>query len=211
MTDNEESNFINMICPYCKESFRKQVEYQKKEGLFTILIKNHSNDSECPPFIAFIDNNGKHRGSQKIDNIEDEDNISLNEQLLEAARNRIDELKKDIRFYHLKVPRRGGRGFEHKVSSVSDRNFMSSRVYNSLINFLTDYEEDNTFGAITIERDTSFEGGVLIYGKYMGLIYTLFWKEQRPLISKSLDDLKAEANLTVEKLIELYDIMDLFF
>ncbi|MFX1569150.1 MAG: hypothetical protein ACFFCV_12370 [Promethearchaeota archaeon] len=211
MTDIEESNLINMICPYCKESFRKQVEYQKKQGLFTILIKNHSNGSECPPFIAFIDNNGKHRGSQKIDNIEDEENISLNEQLLEAARNRIDELKKDIRFYHLKVPRRGGRGFEHKVSSVSDRSFMSSKFYKLLIEFLTEYEEDNAFGAIIIERDTNFEGGTLIYGKYMGLIYTLFWKEQRPLMSKSLDDLKAEANLTIEKLIELYDIMDLFF
>ncbi len=211
MTGAEDTNLINMICPYCKESFRKQVEYQKKQGLFTILIKNHNNNSECPPFIAFIDNNGKHRGSQKIDDIEDEENISLNEQLLETARNRIDELKKDIRFYHLKVPRRGGRGFEHKVSSVSDRSFLSSKFYKCLVDFLTEYEEDNTFGAITIERDTNFEGGVLIYGKYHGLIYTLFWKEQRSLLSKPLDDLKAEANLTVEKLIELYDIMDLFF
>ncbi len=211
MTGTEETTLINMICPYCKVSFRKQVDYQKKQGLFTILIKNHSDNSECPPFIAFIDNNGKHRGSQKIDNIEDEENISLNEQLLEAARNRIDELKKDIRFYHLKVPRRGGRGFEHKVSSVSDRPFMSSKFYKSLVDFLTEYEEDNTFGAITIERDCSFEGGVLIYGKYLGLIYIMFWKDQRPLLNKSLDDLKAEANLTVEKLIELYDIMDLFF
>ena len=39
----------------------------------------------------------------------------------------------------------------------------------------------------------------------------MFWKEQKSLFGKSLDDLKAEANLTVEKLIELYDIMDLFF
>lgn len=211
MTNTEDSPLINMICPYCKESFRKHVEYQKKSGLFTILIKNHSDGSECPPFIAFIDNNGKHRGSQKIDNIEDEEEISLNEQFLESARNRINELKDDIRFYHLKVPRRGGRGFEHKVASVSDRNFMSSKFYKSLVGFLTEYEEDNTFGAITVERDTSFEGGLLVYGKYMGLIFTMFWKEQRSLLSKSLDDLKAEANLTVEKLIELYDIMDLFF
>ena len=43
------------------------------------------------------------------------------------------------------------------------------------------------------------------------MIYTMFWKEQKSLLSKSLDDLKAEANLTVEKLIELYDLMDLFF
>ena len=200
-----------MICPYCKGSFRKHVDYQKKQGLFTILIKNHSDNSNCPPFIAFIDNNGKHRGSQKIDDIEAEEEASLNGQFLEAARSRINELKDDIRFYHLKVPRKGGRGFEHKVSSVSDRAFMSSKFYKSLVDFLTEYEEDNTFGAITIDKDTSFEGGVLIYGKYLGLIYTMFWKDQRPLLNKSLDDLKAEANLTIEKLIELYDLMDLFF
>lgn len=211
MTSSEDATLINMICPYCKESFRKQVDYQKKQGLFTILIKNHSDGNDCPPFIAFIDNNGKHRGSQKIDNIEAEEEISLNEQLLEAARNRINELKDDIRFYHLKVPRKGGRGFEHKVASVSDRSFMSSKFYLSLVDFLTDYEEDNTFGAITIDRDSNFEGGVLVYGKYLGMIYTMFWKEQKSLLSKSLDDLKAEANLTVEKLIELYDIIDLFF
>ncbi|MEE9376812.1 MAG: hypothetical protein V3V33_02110 [Candidatus Lokiarchaeia archaeon] len=211
MTSTEDATLINMICPYCKESFRKQVDYQKKQGLFTILIKNHSDNSNCPPFIAFIDNNGKHRGSQKIDDIEAEEEASLNGQFLEAARNRINELKDDIRFYHLKVPRKGGRGFEHKVASVSDRSFMSSKLYQSLIDFLTIYEEDNTFGAISIERDTIFEGGLLVYGKYLGMIYTMFWKEQKPLFSKSLDDLKAEANLTIEKLIELYDIMDLFF
>ena len=211
MTSTEDSSLINMVCPYCKASFRKHVEYQKKSGLFTILIKNHSDNSECPPFIAFIDNNGKHRGSQKIDNIEDEEDVSLNGQLLESAINRINELKDDIRFYHLKVPRKGGRGFEHKVASVSDRVFMSTKFYKSLIEFLTEYEEDNSFGAITIERDTVFEGGLLVYGKYLGMIYTMFWKDQRPLLSKPLDDLKAEANLTVEKLIELYDIMDLFF
>lgn len=211
MTSSEDATLINMICPYCKESFRKQVDYQKKQGLFTILIKNHSEGTECPPFIAFIDNNGKHRGSQKIDNVEDEDEISLNEQLLEAARNRINEVKEDIRFYHLRVPRKGGRGFEHKVASVSDRSFMSSKFYMSLVDFLTEYEEDNTFGTIAVDRDSNFEGGVLVYGKYLGLVFTMFWKDQKPLLSKSLDDLKAEANLTVEKLIELYDIMDLFF
>ena len=109
------------------------------------------------------------------------------------------------------MPRKGGRGFEHKVASVSDRSFMSSKFYLSLVEFLTEYEEDNTFGAFSIERDSHFEGGVLVYGKYFGMIYIMFWKEQKPLLSKSLDDLKAEANLTVEKLIELYDIMDLFF
>lgn len=211
MTISEDSPLINMICPYCKESFRKQVEYEKKSGLFTVLIKNHSDNSNCPPFIAFIDNNGKHRGSQKIDDIGSEEEISLNEQLLENARNRINELKDDIRFYHLKVPRKGGRGFEHKVSSVSDRSFLSSKFYKSLIDFLTEYNEQNTFGAISIDRNSDFDGGILVYGKYIGLIYTLFWKEQKILIGKSFDDLKAEANLTIEKLIELYDIMDLFF
>ncbi|MFX0145955.1 MAG: hypothetical protein ACFE9C_17955 [Candidatus Hodarchaeota archaeon] len=211
MTSTEDSSLINMICPYCKESFRKQIEYEKKSGLFTVLIKNHSENSSCPPFIAFIDNNGKHRGSQKIDDVGDEEEISLNEQLLENARNRINELKDDIRFYHLKVPRKGGRGFEHKVASVSDRSFMSSRLYLSLVDFLTEYEEANMFGVISLHRNTDFEGGILVYGKYIGLIYTLFWKEQKSLLGKSFDDLKAEANLTVEKLIELYDIMDLFF
>jgi len=211
MTSSEDATFINMICPYCKESFRKHVEYQKKSGLFTILIKNHSNDSDCPPFIAFIDNNGKHRGSQKIDDIETEEEISLNDQLLENARNRINELWNDIRFYHLKLPRRGGRGFEHKVSSVSDRIFMSSQLYSSLVDFLTEYNEDNTFGTINIERNYEFEGGLMVFGKYHGLIYTIFWKEQKSLLIKSFDDLKAESNLTVEKFIEIYDIMDLFF
>ena len=140
MNSTEDTKLINMICPYCKESFRKQVEIQKKSGLFTVLIKNHSDNSTCPPFIAFIDNNGKHRGSQKIDNVEDDEELSLNEQLLENARNRINELKDDIRFYHLKVPRKGGRGFEHKVASVSDRGFMSSKFYNLLVDFLTEYE-----------------------------------------------------------------------
>ncbi len=211
MTSSEDSPLINMICPYCKESFRKYIDYEKKSGLFTVLIKNHSDNSSCPPFIAFIDNNGKHRGSQKIDDIGTEEEISLNGQLLENARNRINELKDDIRFYHLKVPRKGGRGFEHKVATVSDRPFMSSKFYKALIDFLTEYEEDNTIGAISVERDSDFEGGLLVYGKYHGLIYTLFWKDQKSLISKSFDDLKAESNLTVEKLIELYDIMDLFF
>jgi hypothetical protein len=212
MTSSEDSStLINLICPYCKESFRKHIEYEKKSGLFTVLIKNHSDNSSCPPFIAFIDNNGKHRGSQKIDDSGSEEEISLNDQLLENARNRINELKDDIRFYHLRIPRRNGRGFEHKVANVSDRPFLSSKLYNSLIDFLTEYQEDSTFGAITIERNSDFEGGILVYGKYLGLIYTFYWKEQRSMNSKSLDDLKAEANLTVEKLIELYDIMDLFF
>ncbi len=87
MIDSEETTLVNMICPYCKESFRKQVEYQKKTGLFTILIKNHPNSHECPPFIAFIDNNGRHRGSQKIDNVDEEDNEeSISGQFLENAR-----------------------------------------------------------------------------------------------------------------------------
>ncbi|MFX1500288.1 MAG: hypothetical protein ACFFDH_04905, partial [Promethearchaeota archaeon] len=91
------------------------------------------------------------------------------------------------------------------------RPFMSSRIYKLIVDFLTAYEEDTTFGTITIEKDTIFEGGVLVYGKYLGLIYTLFWKEQKDILNKTIDDLKAEANLTVEKLIELYDIMDFFF
>ncbi len=78
MIGTEEAPLVNMICPYCKESFRKQVDYQKKTGLFTILIKNHPKSQDCPPFIAFIDNNGRHRGSQKIDDVEAEEEASLN-------------------------------------------------------------------------------------------------------------------------------------
>ena len=71
MTSSEESILINITCPYCKDNFRKQVKYQKQTSLFKIFIKNHSKTKECPPFIAFIDYNGMHRGSQKISNIED--------------------------------------------------------------------------------------------------------------------------------------------
>ena len=209
MTNSDDATLINMICPYCKESFRRHVEYQKKSGLFTILIKNHSENAECPPFIAFIDNNGKHRGSQKIDNVEEKD--SINEDLLENAMNMINEIKNDIRFYHLKVPRVGGRGFEHKVASVSDRTFMSSKLYGTLIDFLLENKEDNTFGTISIDTNSNFEGGLLVFGKYLGMMYTIFWKDQKSLLNKTVDDLKAYTNLTVEKLIELYDLMDLFF
>ena len=83
MIDSDQTILVNFICPYCKESFRKEIEYEKKSGLFNLLIKNHPKGENCPPFIAFIDNNGKHRGSQKIDNIEGD--ISNNEQLLEDA------------------------------------------------------------------------------------------------------------------------------
>lgn len=209
MIGSEESTLVNMICPYCKESFRKQVEFQKKTGLFTILIKNHPNGKECPPFIAFIDNNGRHRGSQKIDNVEEED--SINGQLLESARTNISELENTLRFYHLKVPRRAGRGFEHKVVSVKDRSVMSSKFYQQLINFLSENEDDNTFGVVTYDRDGEFEGGLLIYGKYLGMIFTMFWKDQKDVQNKTLDEIKGYSNLTVEKLLDVYNLMDFFF
>lgn len=209
MIGTEETTLVNMICPYCKESFRKQVEFQKKTGLFTILIKNHPNGEECPPFIAFIDNNGRHRGSQKIDNVEEE--APINDQLLENARSSINELEKTLRFYHLKVPRRGGRGFDHKVASVKDRPFLSSKFYKQLIDFLTENEDDNSFGIITKDEGGDFEGGLLIYGKYLGMIFTMFWNDQKGVQNKTLDEIKGYSYLTVEKLLDLYDLMDFFF
>ena len=209
MIGTEETALVNMICPYCKESFRKQVEFQKKTGLFTILIKNHPNSENCPPFIAFIDNNGRHRGSQKIDDVEED--ASINEQLLENARASIGELESTLRFYHLKVPRKGGRGFDHKVASVKDRPFLSSKFYNQLIDFLTETEDDNSFGVITTEGISNFEGGLIIYGKYLGMIFTMFRDDQKGVQNKTLDDIKGYSYLTVEKLLDLYDLMDFFF
>ena len=209
MIDSEEAPLVNMICPYCKESFRKQVDYEKKTGLFTILIKNHPNGDECPPFIAFIDNNGRHRGSQKIDNVDEEE--TLNGQFLEDARSSINELADTLRFYHLKVPRKNSRGFDHKVASVTDRTFMSSKFYTQLIEFLTENEDENTFGMITYEEGKGIENGLLIYGKYLGMIFTMFWKDQKDVQNKTLDEVKGYSNLTVEKLLDLYDLMDFFF
>jgi hypothetical protein len=198
-----------MICPYCKESFRKEVDYQKKTGLFTILIKNHPKGDDCPPFIAFIDSNGRHRGSQKIDDVGGEETI--NGQFLENARRSINELEETLRFYHLKVPRRKGRGFDHKVAGVKDRTIMSSKFYKGLIEFLSDIENDNTFGLMTFEGDGNNSGGTLVYGKYLGMIFTMFWKDQKDLQNKPIDEIKGFTNLTVEKLIGLYDLMDFFF
>lgn len=210
MIDSEETALVNMICPYCKESFRKQVDYQKKTGLFTILIKNHPKGEECPPFIAFIDSNGRHRGSQKIDSEDEEE--SINGQFLENARGSINELEDTLRFYHLKVPRNKGRGFDHKfVSGVKDRTLMSSKFYTQLIEFLSENEDENTFGLMTFEGDGNESGGTIIYGKYLGMIFTMYWKDQKELQNKPIDEVKGFSNLTVEKLIELYDLMDFFF
>ena len=211
MIDSEEAALINMICPYCKESFRKQVDYEKKTGLFTILIKNHPNGDECPPFIAFIDSNGRHRGSQKIDDVDEEETETISDQFLENARDNINELEDTLRFYHLKVPRRAGRGFDHKVAGVKDRTIMSSKFYKNLIDFLSENEDDNLFGLMTFEGDGTGTGGILVYGKYLGMIFTMFWKDQKDLQNKPIDEVKGYSNLTVEKLIELYDLMDFFF
>ena len=209
MINSDQTVTVNFICPYCKESFRKQIEYEKKSGLFNLLIKNHPKGENCPPFIAFIDNNGRHRGSQKIDNVEGD--ISQNDQLLEDGQSKIDELDQTVRFYHLKVPRRGGRGFEHKFSNVQDRAFMSSKFYSQLIDFLTETDNVNTFGTILVDSDTDFEDGIIIYGKYLGMVYTIYWKDQKTLHNKNLEELKAHANLTVEKLLDIYDLIDFFF
>lgn len=208
-TNGNEDKTIRIICPYCKVSFTQQIERQKAEGLHTTLINNHPNGNNCPPFLIFIDANGKHRGSQKIDSIEH--GYTIDEQLLENARSQINELNDAIRFYHLKVPRGKGRGFENKVSSVPDRSIMSSRFYNTLIKSLLDMQVENLFGTITLERDGDFEGGLLVYGKYFGMIFTLFWKDQKTLQSQNMDEIKANAYLIIEQLLEIYDLIDLFY
>ena len=209
MSDIEQTINVLMICPHCQGSFRKSVEYRKKLGLFATLIKNHGNGATCPPFIAFIDNNGKHRGSQKIDNIEEESEIT--DDIVKNATADINELDEKVRFYHIKVPRKEGRGFEHKVASVIDRAFMSSKMYSLLIDFLTVNEDENTFGTVIINNGAQFDDGLLVYGKYLGMIYTIFWKEQKLLREKTCEELKGYANLTVEKLLDIYDLMDYFF
>ncbi len=209
MTSLNETILVNMICPYCKFSFRKEVEYQKKSGLFSILIKNHHKSDNCPPFISFIDSQGKHRGSQKIDNVELESSIS--DKMLENARKSINELENTLRFFHLKVPRIAGIGFDHKVANVKDRAFMSSNSYMDLMRFLTTYEGSNTFGIIAYDDDNNIEGRIVIYGKYLGMIYVLLWKDQKTIQNKSFDELKGLANLTVENLIGIYDLADFFY
>lgn len=210
MDNTEEKSILKIICPYCQVTFKKYVEHIKKEGLFTILIKNHSDGENCPPFIAFIDDHGKHRGSQKIDNIEEED--SLNEDLVKGARDKIIQIKESLRFYHLKYPRQTSkRAFEYKVSNVFDRVFMSSKHYTNIVQCLNEDDEENIFGAIAIEKDADFAGGILIYGKYFGMIYTLFWNDQESIKTKTFDDLKGYANLAIEQLIEIYDLADYFF
>ena len=51
MTISDDALLVNFICPYCKVSFSKNIEYQKKTGLFSLLIKNHSGSDSCAPFI----------------------------------------------------------------------------------------------------------------------------------------------------------------
>ena len=205
MVSTEEKTLLKIICPYCQVNFKKNVEHTKKQGLFTVLIKEHPDNENCPPFIAFIDDHGKHRGSQKID--DHADISAVNGELLEGAMDRINELKKTLRFYHLKVPRKDNRGFEYKVANVADRSFMSSKLYMTLIEFLTENHDYNIFGFVGIQH----EDGLLVYGKYLGMIYTIFWTDQKSLQNKTFDDLKGYANLTIEQLIEIYDLMDFFF
>jgi len=209
MTVSDDALLVYFICPYCKTSFSNHIDYEKKTGLFSLLIKNHPDGDSCAPFIAYIDANGRHRGSQKIDNIEGD--FSENEQFLGSAQEKINELDKTIKFYHIKVPRKKGRGFEHKVASVMARSFMSSKFYTKLIDYLIENDAVNTFGTITIEADSGFEEGVLIYGKYLEMAFTIFWKDQKSLPNKTIEELKAFALLTIEKLLDLYDLMDYFF
>ena len=76
---------------------------------------------------------------------------------------------------------------------------------------MTENEDDSSFGIITKDDGGDFEGGLLIYGKYLGMIYTMFWNDQKTLATKTFDDIKGYSYLTVEKLLDLYNLMDFFF
>jgi hypothetical protein len=43
------------------------------------------------------------------------------------------------------------------------------------------------------------------------MIYIFLWKDQKTIQNKSFDELKGLANLTVEKLIGIYDLADFFY
>ncbi len=136
--------------------------------------------------------------------------IENNEKLLQHARKAINELENVIRFYHIKIPRTMGTSFEYKIANVKDKAFMSSKTYARLIDYLTENENNNTFGIVSIDNDQDFEGGLLVFGKHLGMLFTLFWKDQREPLTKSFEDLKDYANLIFEKLIDLYNLTDLF-
>lgn len=190
--------------------FRKDIKNKKKSGtLYSTLIKEQDGHKECGPFLAFIDNNGMHRGSQKIDHIDDA--RSENEPYIDQALTNINELDEKIRFYHLKIPkRRFKRSFEHKVASVKDRAFMSSRFYKNIFDFVNNCKNESMFGMVSLDSHPDVDGS-LVYGKYMGLLYILYWNNQKEIKNKSWDEIKGYTNLTIEKLIELYELIDLFF
>ncbi|MGV9172460.1 MAG: hypothetical protein ACOC44_05390 [Promethearchaeia archaeon] len=209
LTENKSVK-INIICPYCKKSFRRILEeLDKDKSLYAILIKDHTNNQNCPPFIAFIDKNGKHRGSQTIDDVGDME--SIKEEMINSASDRINELEEELKLYHLKVPRREGRGFEHKVASVKGRIFMSSKIYRDLFSFLKQCEKDNIFGILVCEGMPEIEDGLLLYGKYLGMIFILLYKDPKFIKKKTCEELRGYANLTVEKLLDIYQLADFFF
>ncbi|MFX1238023.1 MAG: hypothetical protein ACFFAS_20510 [Promethearchaeota archaeon] len=204
-----EHKNINIICPHCKVTFTRPIEFKKSDGLYSTLINNHPNNRDCPPFLIFIDAHGKHRGSQKIDVIEQANKI--NEKFVESTRNKINELEDAVRFYHIKVPSNKGGGFECQVTEDKDRAVLNTKFYHILIEMLIDTCEENMLGIITLEKSKDFEGGVLTYGKYQGMIFTIFWKDQKAFQRQSMEDIQMNANLTVEKLFNLYDLADFLF
>ncbi|TXT59895.1 MAG: hypothetical protein BAJALOKI3v1_1000006 [Promethearchaeota archaeon] len=209
VTALESVKKVNIICPYCKHNFQKDIEGgNNSTKLLSILIKDHPNSQDCGPFIAFIDKNGSHRGSQKIDNVDEVD--SEKSKVIEDARSRIEEMDDKLRFYHLKIPPEKGRAFDHKVAKVSDRSFMSSAFYMYLIQYLLNCEAESTFGMICLNDHKDLDG-ILVYGKYLGILYTMYWKDQISIKQKSWDDLKGYTNLAVEKLLDFYDLIDLLF
>ncbi len=204
-----EQKNIHIICPHCKTSFTRPIEFKKSDGLYSTLINNHPNNKGCPPFLIFIDKHGKHRGSQKIDVIETAS--ETNQKFVENAQSRINELEDEVRFYHIKVPSHKGGGFECKVTDDADWEILNTKLYRILTELLIDTYEENMLGIITLEKYREFEGGILIYGKYQGMIYTIFWKDQKKIQRQSMNEIQMNANLTVEKLFTLYDLADLLF
>ena len=207
MNPLEEMRNVAIICPYCKIAFFKKVTIPTniERKLFTLFIKNHPDSEDCGPFLSFIDKQGMHRGSQKIDSMEED---SISDELSDQANEEISEMEDALRFYHLRVLRKEGRGFEYKYANVMDRAFMSSRVYSTLITFLTNHDEEDAFGILACKDHDNFQGGHLVYGKYHGIVYTVFWNDQAFLQQNSLDEIRDHANIMVNNLLDLYELRE---
>jgi hypothetical protein len=82
-------------------------------------------------------------------------------------------------------------------------------AFNKLSNEFQTYIDDNITGCIVCA--VYFQNKLAYCNKYHGMIYTIFWKDQKSLKGKTLDDLKGEANLTIEKFLDIHNLYDFFF